>query len=523
MLYRKYDSVVVLSIVMTSFFLTACGQGSMQDESVDATLNNQVSNEPLSSANSTSDLDIVVLSPSPAPNVEIDNAPQLGAAVAAVEESEQEPAPQPNPEPSTQSAPKQEFCEGYVSHTESLTIPSIPKPGYLSSYNDPVFESRVIRITDSGFGEVNKPVYSTMQAWNADESLLLLYRAGANSPGHKLHDGHTYEFIRNLDVSPPDIEEIFWSRLDPDIFFYISKKSNDFGSFNQFNVSSNTSTQLADFGDYCGLGLPNAGNDVQMHAVNDDVFGFICDNDDGTQLMLSYKRSTNSIDAAPIGEGTLWNDWSAPVPAPSGTRYWHQGYVVDNGLQQIVHQLDMANPLEHSSIGMSATGEDAYYQVAFNRSPDGCDGDLYEGVGHLVEHDLATGGCRNIISQENGYPYTTSSTHISAQAYLQPERIALSSIGKASQNHFLADQTPAPVLFSEIYVAQTTPGDTKVCRLAHHRSLGKAAVNGGYASYFGEPHATISPSGTRVIFGSDWYDSGSVDSYVIELPDYTKP
>ncbi len=39
------------------------------------------------------------------------------------------------------------------------------------------------------------------------------------------------------------------------------------------------------------------------------------------------------------------------------------------------------------------------------------------------------------------------------------------------------------------------------------------------AGYFGEPHPVISPSGTLVIFSSDWYDSGSVDTYVIDLED----
>jgi len=62
-----------------------------------------------------------------------------------------------------------------------------------------------------------------------------------------------------------------------------------------------------------------------------------------------------------------------------------------------------------------------------------------------------------------------------------------------------------------------------VCRLAHHRSTGKLAQSGEYNGYLGEPHVTISPSGTRLLFGSDWYDSGSVDSYVIELPLYQGP
>jgi hypothetical protein len=36
--------------------------------------------------------------------------------------------------------------------------------------------------------------------------------------------------------------------------------------------------------------------------------------------------------------------------------------------------------------------------------------------------------------------------------------------------------------------------------------------------YWGEPQVTISPSGTRLIFASDWENSDTVDTYVVELP-----
>ena len=74
--------------------------------------------------------------------------------------------------------------------------------------------------------------------------------------------------------------------------------------------------------------------------------------------------------------------------------------------------------------------------------------------------------------EEHGYPYTTSGTHVSALAYLQPERVALSSIGRHSQFVYFTNGIEAPALFSEVYVAQTNPEDMKVCRLAHHRSFG---------------------------------------------------
>ena len=116
-----------------------------------------------------------------------------------------------------------DFCDGFVADADPVVIPQLNKPGYLDPYIDPAFGSRVVRITDSEPGEVNKPAYSSMQAWNADESYLLIYRTGTDDSGHKLLDGNTYEFIRDLNITPSDIEQVFWSHTDADILYYISK------------------------------------------------------------------------------------------------------------------------------------------------------------------------------------------------------------------------------------------------------------------------------------------------------------
>jgi len=480
---------VFAALLGSCLVLSACGSSSSSNPET----NSDPNSGPEGAAPQAAPLPMIA-----EPSNPVGNLPELGAA---------------NPD----------FCENLVANADEFVIPTMAKPTPLEPYNDPVFGGRVTRITDSNFGEVYKPAYSTMQAWNADESLLMLYRTGSAGATHQLYDGHSYQFIRNLDINPADLEQVYWSRTDPDSFFYVSRRASQYGKLFRFSVSANEATVITDFTEHCGSGLPNAGGDVQMHALDDDLFGFNCEQNDGHHIMLSYKPSSGEVVSAPIGNGSNWLEWTAPSPAASGNRFWHQGYVIGTDLTTIQHKLDLGKVAEHSSMGMTHNGEDAYYQVSFDPSPNGCDGDLYNGIGQLVEHNLETGACRNIISQEKGYPYTTSSTHVSALAYRKPNRVAVSSIGNRSQLPFFTNGIAAPALFSEIYVAQTNPDNTVVCRYAHHRSYGKSASNGGYAAYFGEPHATISPSGTRVIFGSDWYDSGSVDSFVLELPDYEKP
>ncbi len=416
-----------------------------------------------------------------------------------------------------------DMCEGSITHAERVDIPAVAKPPFMKFYKDPAFGSKVIRITDSKFGEVRKPPYSTMQAWNADESLLLLYRGG-DKEYHVLLDGHTYKPVRKLNIEPTDLEEVFWSHTNPDVFYYVSKYSSDLGQFKEYSVSRGKAKTLAHLGKYCAAGdVPVAGGDVHMQSLDDDLFGFRCEAKPDKYIMISYRISTGEVLTQPIGEGTPFNQWYAPTPAPSGQRYWMQGAALSTDLKTVERRMDVYKTDEHSSVGQTHDGQDALYQVAFDPSPGGCNGDIMLGVGHLVQHNLETGECRPIINESDRYPYTTSSSHASAQAYLRPGWVAMSSIGRKDQYEYFTNKRKAPALLSEIYLADTDPKHRVTCRLAHHRSFGKEAVNGDYPPYFGEPHATISPSGTRILFGSDWYDSGAVDSYVIELPGYTRP
>ena len=414
-------------------------------------------------------------------------------------------------------------CSQGVTGTRKLRIPYKPKPDHLHRYTDPALGATVIRITQSNPGEVRKPAYSTMQAWNADETRLLTYMSTAQGYGYELRDGHSYQLIGTLPLIPSDIEEVFWSHGNPDLLFYVSSAPTDFGHFKKFNVKTNESELIEDFTRWCGTSLPVAGGDVQMQSRDDDAFGFRCQNEYSNTLFFVYRVSTGKMESTLRGEAGRKPYPTAPAATASGARYWHHGNILDKEFKPSEIKIDIHSFIEHSSLGVTHSGDDALYQVAYQRSPHGCNSDPESGIGHLVQHNLETGKCRNIISGTQGFAYPTSSTHVSALSKARPGSVAMSSIGSLKQMRYLSINEPAPPLLSEVYLADITDDDATVCRLAHHRSYGKNAKNGGYEPYFGEPHASISPSGTRIIFGSDWYDSGSVDSYVIELTDYKPP
>ena len=269
------------------------------------------------------------------------------------------------------------LCEGMPSHTDRVRVKPVAKPPYLKAYKDPAFGAHVTRITDSKFGEVRKPVYSTMQAWNADESLMILYQQTAAGGKHVLLDGQTYAPIRDLSIIPADLEEVHWSHTDPNEFFFVSKFSADYGLFKRYDINKNKSSLIKDFSKHCGpRGLPSGGGDIHMQSVDDDLFGFRCRKADGNYIMMSYRMSTDETIVKPIGEGTKWAPWTAPTPTPSGKRFWFQGAALGLDLETVEGRMDMAKSHEHSNVGRTHDGQDAIYTTVFNASPNNCNDDI---------------------------------------------------------------------------------------------------------------------------------------------------
>ncbi len=107
----------------------------------------------------------------------------------------------------------QNLCQGLPVNDLALhPMQPLAKPAVYQTVTDPSFGTTIRRISNAAAGEIIRPHYSTIQAWNADESLMILYRTGGpNGSAHLLLDGRTYQFIRTLDdIAPKDIEQIFW-------------------------------------------------------------------------------------------------------------------------------------------------------------------------------------------------------------------------------------------------------------------------------------------------------------------------
>jgi len=387
----------------------------------------------------------------------------------------------------------QDLSQGLkINDLEVYPMQDIPKPSYLESYIDPSFGTTIRRITSSGNGGIIAPMYSTIQAWNADESFLIVY--DRNNGIHRLLDGRTYQFIRPLnDFQPIDIEQIFWDFNDPDILYYPDIQTDDFV---KYNVRSRARSVVANLRELSNCnGSLEMGNDVQMMSWDSNVFSFRC----GNETAYTYNVSTGEVTSFIIDE----LDKVAPAVAPSGKRFLHRSKIYDTTGNQMMDLNKQSN--EHSCIGRLPNGKDGFFSIAFAQGPQGgC-------IGDIIAHDLESGNCFPVISQSQGYDYPQSGTHISALAHKNTEGgwVAASMMGYDKDGQSLLDQ--------ELVIAKAEEGNIKVCRIGHHRS------DEDEYDYWGEPHAVISPTGTRVLFASDWSgaeDGKSIDCYVVELPAY---
>jgi hypothetical protein len=368
-----------------------------------------------------------------------------------------------------------DLCQGLVTDKVAHPMTALAKPAVGQAVRDAQLGGTLRRITAagpvSGSDAAIVPIYSTVSAWNADESLLLLYHVGR---GHELYDGRTYRFLRALDIAPNDIENVYWHTSDPDVLYYLSGTS-----LMRYRVATAARETVHTFSSCTGPLTP--GGDPTFTSWDSDTFGLKC----GSTAFF-YHVAANST----TGSGATSGE--APKAAPGGTLGVADGWVV-NSARQYLRQLDLANPYEHASPGRLANGRDVWATVAFDPGPGG------SGVGSLVTFDLANGASRVIVGPATGWPYPPGGTHVSTLAYRAPGWTFLSMVGSG---------TGAGVLDDELVVADANTG--RVCRAAHHRSRAN--------SYWAEPHVVPSPTGTRAIFGSDWGGGSSVDTYVLELP-----
>jgi len=258
-----------------------------------------------------------------------------------------------------------DLCQGLIQDKAAHPMTTLAKPALGAAVTEPQFNTTIRRIT-AVTGTSNtpalRPLYSTVAAWNADESRLLLLNISAGR--HELYDGKTYAFIRGLvELNPPDVEQIFWHTTDPDLLLYVENRN-----FIRYHVGEARKEIVTTF-DFCTGGGAGGGEDPMFSSFDSNRFGLGC----GNQVFI-YDLASNTV----IARKTLSGN---PVQiAPSGALGFlsDTGDVTDAGLN-IVRRLDMKEPYGHASMGRWPTGEDTWNGQVFDDGPMGHDARRVEG------------------------------------------------------------------------------------------------------------------------------------------------
>lgn len=394
-----------------------------------------------------------------------------------------------------------DLCNGLVTDKLAHPMTALAKPALGEAYRDPEFGTTVRRISDARATSCNvaKPVYSTIQAWNADESYLVLYHTDGSGSGHYLYQGKApYARVKLLDIRPADLEQVYWDPVDPKILYYTDIVTHELHRFDVDTDTHATSAVVRDFSlapVSCADDI-TGGTDPMWTSWDGKYFGYTCGRGAGAK-MFTYDRSTNTVGTIFAGN----SGGNAPQPAPSGTLFFLN--VTDTAAQVRDANMNLLRTLavgaaEHATLGTS-DGVDTHFSIQFDVTP----------IGNVIAADMTNGAKRTIIGPATGWPDPVRGTHLSAVAYQRPGWLAMDAVGEA---------TGQTVLDNEVVLVDANTGGS-ICRVAHHRSCG-SSDNCGTQGYWAEPHATISPTGTRILFGSDWGGGTTVDSYVVELPSY---
>jgi hypothetical protein len=379
-------------------------------------------------------------------------------------------------------------CTGLITHANAISMPQVPKPGYLQSFTDPTFGTKITRITgDVGatiptiggtWSDVAVHHYSKDAAWNADQSLLYISRH-LNGPNPLYLDGATYEPL--FSRSTPGEER--WHPTDPDSQIYMS--NDEIGVFNIRTQKKVMSHRLAGYTNLAfGPGEGNPSLDGKWVAP-------LATSPSGKQVAFAFnlesRRKYPDIDLTGVSV-----DW---VSVSARGRY-----IVVNGVISGKRDSTQVYDLQGNEVGDQWTeyGRPSHYDLTVDQNGD----EVAVGVSKSAPDD------GRVIKRR-----------------LQDGQVTvLTTGGYASHTSARATRNPGWVLVSYDYVGDTWipyRNELVAVKLDGSGALRLAHLQVHSTDYRTESHGVLSPDGRRAVFASNWNASSGrpVNAYVVDFRD----
>lgn len=362
----------------------------------------------------------------------------------------------------------------------------VDRPGTTEATIDPAFGAPIVRITDADLDQAMLPVYSTVQAWNADSSRILLYRAGGR---HVVFEVGNTEPVAELALALPDIEQVFWDAQDPSLIWYAEQEVAGEGGARvvAFNIETEAVERSVAFDGCLSLGGGESTGGFLSH--DGSVMGMWCDEGDGESSWITFNPMTGDTIGRRPAEAA-----AAPIPSASG-----ELVVIDVDGDIVVFDAELTEEVRRFSwpesfvLAAGRDGRDVLAGVRFS-----------EPAASVITVDLLTGDESIIIGPEDGYPYPPGGVDFSAAAPGRPSLLAVATRSDSPDD-------PA-LLVGEIFLVDLALDDPVATRLAHHRATaGNESAIGAWA----RAAPTLNRDGTGLLFSSDWFLGDRVDTYEI--------
>ncbi|MGV6816046.1 MAG: hypothetical protein ACWA44_02110 [Thiotrichales bacterium] len=410
-------------------------------------------------------------------NQTADLATNSGSETMDPAESAEEPGQASNPSPPP--LPESNL-------TQIPTDTTVTKPDYLSSYVDPVFGSKVTRITDRTRQTGNAQPYPKQgSAWNSDGSIIRLQ--------YRLYDAATFIELpltkdKDIDAAYAAVGspqhgagDIRWSNTSPDVMYVLDSSQR----FIRLTLNADKSTAAREtLIDLSALGFEDisiGNNEGNLDFANTRVVFAAKKPGDENVYALLYQLGDNTLTWTKTVPHGLWNttygnpdyfDW---ISIDSSGEYLvlnatDRIFVYDINLE---NEVLLSNEGSHGDIGIDANGDPVYVQFEFN------------GEQGIWSYNLRSHQALKLL------PRKYNGGHVSCRNDQRPGWCYLSTIEEG---------------YREVFAVKLD-GSGIVNRFA------QTHTSDGYSSL-----GTPSSDGREMIFQSDWGDAATVsETYHVEF------
>ena len=412
-----------------------------------------------------------------------------------------------------------------------VTENSMPLPATGEKYIDPGFGTPVMRI-----GKNFRREYSQLQAWNSDMSLILVDTT-------TIIDADTYAVVHQIDWGWPDWGvAVRWSPADPYVLYYLDD-NNSFcqsgAAFMRYRLVPGTSWTGQRELVRCFSEYVKFGKNESYEELSDDgrYVALVGERSDGRLEIFAYDILNDVKGNVLVVPQTTYNgqtmnmglDWAGM--SPSGKYvvvHWSGGWDRYYGVEAFDLDMNYVGKIHRGGHGDMTMDQNGVEWYVVTNAANGS----YLSDRHYIIKARIPDGSTVLETSYNGQTVYSGSinaaaalidlnwyfgVHVSCRNTKAP---GFCVIGTYSANN-VYDNEPFYDEIFKVYL-DSTPSSPHIERLAHHRSSPYAIASrdgcSGTSDYWAQPHATVSPNGTRILFGSNWRticSSNEINGFII--------